>query len=105
MLKLNRDKIRWVVGLFTGHCHLKEYILKLGLTDDPICERCIEEGESATHILSDCEATAYLRFLHLGQLFLEPSDYSDRPINKVIHFIRGAGLVKGLLKRGSTIDH
>jgi hypothetical protein len=20
-LKLNRDQLRWVVGLFTGHCH------------------------------------------------------------------------------------
>jgi hypothetical protein len=23
LLKLNRDQLRWVVGLFTGHCHLK----------------------------------------------------------------------------------
>jgi hypothetical protein len=22
LLKLNRDQLRWVVGLFTGHCHL-----------------------------------------------------------------------------------
>jgi hypothetical protein len=45
LLKLNRDQLRWVVGLLTGHCHL----FKLGLTNDPICERCLEEGESATH--------------------------------------------------------
>jgi ribonuclease HI len=23
LLKLNRDQLRWIVGLFTGHCHLK----------------------------------------------------------------------------------
>jgi ribonuclease HI len=23
LLKLNRDQLRWVIGLFTGHCHLK----------------------------------------------------------------------------------
>jgi hypothetical protein len=23
LLKLNRDQLRWVVGLFKGHCHLK----------------------------------------------------------------------------------
>jgi hypothetical protein len=23
LLKLNRDQLRWMVGLFTGHCHLK----------------------------------------------------------------------------------
>jgi hypothetical protein len=84
-----------VVGLFTGHCHLKGHLFKLGLTDDPACERCLEKDESATHILCDCEATAYLRVRHLGPFFKEPSDYYDASINKVLHFIRSVGLVKG----------
>jgi hypothetical protein len=62
MLKLNRGQLRWVVGLLTGHCHLKGHLFKLGLTDNPTCERYLEEDESATHILCDCEAIAYLRF-------------------------------------------
>jgi hypothetical protein len=28
-----------VVGLFTGHYHLKGHLFKLGLTDDLTCER------------------------------------------------------------------
>jgi hypothetical protein len=55
---------------------------KLGLTDDPTYERCLQEDESATHILCDCEAIAYLRFRHLGQFFIEPSGYYDAPIIK-----------------------
>jgi hypothetical protein len=51
----------------SNHCHLKEHLFKLGLTDGPICDRCLEEDESATHILCDCEAIAYLRFRHVGQ--------------------------------------
>jgi hypothetical protein len=43
LLKLNRDQLRWVVGLFTGHYHLKGHLFKLGLTDDPTCERCLKE--------------------------------------------------------------
>jgi hypothetical protein len=39
LLKLNRDQLRWIVGLYTGHCHLKEHLFKMGLTNDPICER------------------------------------------------------------------
>jgi hypothetical protein len=69
LLKLNRDQLRWVVRLFTGHCHIKGHLFKLGLTDDPTCERCLEKDESATHILCDCEAIAYLRFRHLGKFF------------------------------------
>jgi hypothetical protein len=79
LLKLNRDQLRWVVGLITGHCHLKGHLFKMGLTDDPTCERCLEEDESATHTLCDCEAIANLRFRHLGQFFMEPSDYYDAP--------------------------
>jgi hypothetical protein len=54
LLKLNTDQLRWVVGLLTGHCHLKGHLFKLGLTDDPTYERCLQEDESATHILCDC---------------------------------------------------
>jgi hypothetical protein len=83
-----------VVGLLTGQCHLKGHLFKLGLTNDPICERC-QEDEPATHILCDCEAVAQIRFRHLGQCFMEPSDYYDAPRDKVLHFIRGVGLIKG----------
>jgi hypothetical protein len=46
-------------------------------------------------ILCDCEAVAHVRFRHLGQFFMEPSDYYEAPIDKVLHFIRGVGLIKG----------
>jgi hypothetical protein len=95
LLKLNRDQLRWIVGLFTGHCHLKGHLFKLGLIDDPICERCLEEDESATHVLCDCEAIAHLRFRHLGQFFMEPGDYYDAPIGRVLQFMQSAGLLKG----------
>jgi hypothetical protein len=70
-------------------------LFKLGLTDETTCDRCPEEDESVTHILCDCEAIAYLRFCRLGQFFMEPSDYYDALINKVLHFIRSLGLIKG----------
>jgi hypothetical protein len=89
------ELLRWVIGLFTKHCHLNGHLFKLGLTDGPTCERCLEEIESATHILCDCEAITYLGFRHLGQFFMEPSDYYDAPINRVLHFIRSVGLTKG----------
>jgi hypothetical protein len=83
-----------VAGLLTGHCHLKGHLFKLGLINVPICERC-QEDESAAHILCDCEAVAKIKFRRLGQFFMEPSDYYDAPIDKVLRFIRGVGLIKG----------
>jgi hypothetical protein len=90
LLKLNSDQLRWVLG----HCHLKGHLFKMGLTDDPACERCLEEYESTTHIIRDCEAMPNLRFHTLGQFFMEPIDYYDAPINRVLHFIRSIGFIK-----------
>jgi hypothetical protein len=84
-----------VVGLLTGHCHLKGHLYILGLMYKPDSERCQEKDESATHILCDCEAIAYLRFSHLGQHFMEPNECCDAPIHDVLHFIRSVGLLKG----------
>jgi hypothetical protein len=97
LLKLNRDQLRLIVGLFTKHCHLKRHLLKLRLMDDPTCERCLHEDESATHVLCACEAIAHLQFRHLGQFFFffEPSDYYGAPISRVLQFTRSAGLIEG----------
>jgi hypothetical protein len=86
---------RWVVGLLTGHSNLKGHLFKFGLTADPIRERYLEDDESSIHILCDCEAVAYTRFRHFGQYFMEPSGYYDAPVDKVLHFIRSVGLMKG----------
>jgi hypothetical protein len=75
------------VGGRTIYCHLKGHLFELGMTDDPTYEWCLKKDESATHILCDCEAIAYLRFHHLSQFFMEPSDYYDTPTNKNLHFI------------------
>jgi hypothetical protein len=57
--------------------------------------RILEIESNSRYILCDCEAVAHLRFRHLGQFFMELSDYYDAPIHKVLHFIRGVGLIKG----------
>jgi hypothetical protein len=70
------DQLRWVVGLLTGHCHLKGHLFKLGLSNSTTCERCQEENETATHI----------RLCHLDQYFMEPSDFRHAHIqNPMLH--------------------
>jgi hypothetical protein len=68
----------------------KRHLFKLGLT-----EGSQEREESATHILYDREAIAYLRLSHLGQSFMEPNDYYDTRIYKVLQFIQNVRLIKG----------
>jgi hypothetical protein len=33
--------------------------------------------------------------LHLGQFFMEPDDYYEAPLSKVLQFTRSTGLIKG----------
>jgi hypothetical protein len=62
--------------------------------NDPPSEKCLEEDQSATHVLCHCEVRAHLRFHHLGQFFMEPTDFYDAPISEVLHLIN-RGLIKG----------
>jgi hypothetical protein len=93
-----------VVGLFIGHLSLEVHLFKLGLTENLICERCQEKDESATYILCDCEAIAYLRLSNLGQFFREPNDYYDAPIQSPA-FHSKCRIDTGVTRRGSTLDH
>jgi hypothetical protein len=91
-----------VVGLLTGHCHLKEHLFKLGLTDDPICEMCQEEDESATHIVCDCEV---LKISSPGPVLHGANWLLWRPHIQGPTLHSRCGINKGLIKRGSTIQH
>jgi hypothetical protein len=88
-------------SMFSLKCQQRTFMVYLRT------ERCLEEVESATHILCNCEAVAHIRFRHLSQFFIEPSDYYDAPIDNVLHFIRGVGLIrdnqKGKHNRSSQI--
>jgi hypothetical protein len=55
----------------------------MGFMESPICERCLEKDELATHILWNCKAVAYLRFRHLGHYFMGPGDHQDAPVSKI----------------------
>jgi hypothetical protein len=68
---------------------------KTGLTDSTVCIRCLEEDETATHFLCKCQAIAYFRFHRPDHYFMEPADYHDTPVSRILHFIRSVGLFKG----------
>jgi hypothetical protein len=42
---------------------------------------------------------------HLGHYFLEPGDYQDTPLSKILHFIQSVGLLRCWKWGGCTVDH
>jgi hypothetical protein len=56
-----------------------------------------EKDESATHthIHYDCGATVCLRLCHLSVYFIEPGEFQDDTVSKLLLFVQSAGLLKG----------
>jgi hypothetical protein len=79
--------------LLTGHCHVKDHLLKLAITDSPIYGRCHMATKSASHIFCECVALDELIFSSLGKHFMERSDYYEIVLRKILHFVRGTGLL------------
>jgi hypothetical protein len=92
-----------MMGLLTGHCHLKGHLLKLGLVDSPTGDRCKQASQTTSHFLCDCEALAILRFRHLGNHFLKPGDFAEISITKVPNSVPSVGLLEAYAK-GCTKD-
>ncbi|KAG8279051.1 hypothetical protein J6590_008069 [Homalodisca vitripennis] len=70
LLSLNRSMSSKVIGLITGHGHLKKHLHRVGiLQEDPLCgPRCNEQEETAEHLLFDCPAIARERYAIFGSL-------------------------------------
>jgi hypothetical protein len=88
-----------------GHWHLKGHLFNLGLSDSPTCDRCRDKDETPTHVLCECEALAHRRLRHLGQYFMDPSDYFDAPHVQDPAFHSKCRIAEGMNGRGSTIYH
>ena len=67
LLSLNRNQLRIMTGLLTGHCHLKGHLFKLALVNSPECDRWKQVTEMASHVLCYLGALAAKRFRHLGE--------------------------------------
>jgi hypothetical protein len=67
LLNLSRNQMRLVVGLLTGHCHLRKRLHRLGIYKEvPLCGKCGMGEETAHHILFECEALCRIRYCVLG---------------------------------------
>ena len=62
MLKLERNLLGSALGFITGHNRLKhhEHLLSVEIIDS-ICRLCLEEEETAWHLIGECPSLVQLR--------------------------------------------
>ncbi|KAJ8976990.1 hypothetical protein NQ317_013991 [Molorchus minor] len=109
LLGLDRQKLKTLIGLYTGHCRLKHHMHRIGLVEDTQCRLCLEDDETADHILCACPAVERIRFSMFGRARLLPEDLDEISPNKVIGFIKRLNLLVPAkmnitLRKGSSVE-
>ncbi|KAJ8910602.1 hypothetical protein NQ315_003972 [Exocentrus adspersus] len=88
LLELSRINLRALVGLYTGHCRLRHHMHRIGLAEDAECRLCMEDDETAEHVLCTCPAADRTRFSILGKVQLMPEDLDKYSPGKIIDFLK-----------------
>jgi hypothetical protein len=81
-LILERMMMMLVVGLLTGHFHLRKHLHRLGIyKEEPVCRKCGMGEETAHHIVFECEALGRIRCSVLRPAGFELETIHQEPIN------------------------
>lgn len=66
LLCTNKDDLRLLTHIITGHSYLKFFQHKIGNERSPLCDKCGEDTETVAHYLTQCPAFALQRYQHFG---------------------------------------
>jgi hypothetical protein len=93
LLILSRNQMRLVLGLLTGHCHLRKRLHRLGIyKEEPVCRKCGMGEETTHHILFEYVALGSIRYSVLRIPGFELETVHQEPIKPVLDLIRKAGI-------------
>ena len=62
-----------------------------GLEDNPICEKCQEEAETAIHLMTTCPHYWYERLQHFGSPLIGHEDLKNIPTKKIMNYAQATG--------------
>ena len=88
LLEFSRTNLKTLVGLYTGHCKLNRHMFRLGLSQTEECRLCMEDDETAEHILCNCPAAGRIRHQVFGRPTLQARDLKDTSPDRIISFAR-----------------
>ncbi|XP_076548117.1 uncharacterized protein LOC143306051 [Osmia lignaria lignaria] len=89
---LDRNQLRLLVGLITGHWYTRKHLMHLGTESEPGCPRCGEEDETPLHLIWRCKGLEALRRSSFGVPVLDDARVGDIGVGRLLGFAREAGL-------------
>lgn len=91
LLTFSKLKLSFTIGMLTGHIRLNEYLKRIGVRDDPDCDYCGRDSESAIHFLCNCPQLSQIRKEIYGYSFLTPSEAISAGLSKIFSFAHRSG--------------
>ena len=85
---LQRQDLRAVVGVLSGHAPVARHLFIMKLCDSPMCTRCGLAEETTAHFLCDCEAFSSLRLQLLGKPVLAVEEVKNLSVYDIAKYIR-----------------
>jgi hypothetical protein len=65
---------------------------RIGKSRDENCRLCLEESETAQHIMCECPAIARIRLKHFDEGYLSPNEVKVIKPKEILNFIRAIKL-------------
>ena len=87
ILRRDKDDIRLLTQLVTGHANLKYHRFLMGLEDDEKCELCGQK-QTAIHVLTECPGLVGERLAILGKPTINEDDIRKFSIDRILKFAR-----------------
>jgi hypothetical protein len=91
LLRLPRSKLSVLVELITAHCPLNKHLHNMGLIDEPICNACGMEDDSAFHHLYNCPSLISLRVRTFSNRILSVEENEGASASALLRFALASG--------------
>ena len=82
--------------MLTGHCKLKQHLNKMSYVDDTTCRLCGLVGETAEHILCNCNNLAQTRLEIFKKPRITEADVKNTDVRLIVKFLKKSGIVEKL---------
>jgi RNase H len=92
LLTLTKSELKTITGILTGHNGLNYHMHRIGKSRDENCRLCLEESETAQHIICECPAIARVRLKHFDKGYLSPNEVKIIKPKEILNFLRAIKL-------------
>ena len=87
ILSHDKNDIRLLTQLTTGHANLKYHRFMMNIEDNPDCDFC-GERQTAIHIITECPSIVGYRLATLGRPIVKVEDIRKYKIDRILKLAR-----------------